>query len=329
MVMTIRVMSSGKGYEYLLKSVVVGDGDREMSSPLTRYYTESGCPPGSWVGTGLMSLDDGRTPALAEGDTVTEEHLARLLGDGIHPVTGGEARQQVPLAATPRERIAARITRLDPDVRGEARAEAVQRIREEEVAKKPRTAVAGFDHYDSRAADPQLHTHVVVSNKAQGEDGRWRSLDSRRLHRATVALSASYNAFLADHTARLLGVTWVPADRGKDRNTGWEIDEYVAEHGRMPSKVTIARLRQQATLETRPEKELHSLADLTADWRASTRLIDLREDLIHRPRRLQPVSKLLLPTTTLLPLRTDSHSLHNVLLRGEPHPLHTPFDRLA
>lgn len=101
MVMTIRVMSSGKGYEYLLKSVVVGDGDREMSSPLTRYYTESGCPPGTWVGTGLMSLDDGRTPALAEGDTVTEEHLARLLGDGIHPVTGGKLGKRFPLVATP------------------------------------------------------------------------------------------------------------------------------------------------------------------------------------------------------------------------------------
>lgn len=60
MVMTIRVMSSGKGYEYLLKSVVVGDGDREMSSPLTRYYTETGSPPGTWVGTGLMSLDNAR-----------------------------------------------------------------------------------------------------------------------------------------------------------------------------------------------------------------------------------------------------------------------------
>lgn len=31
--MTIRVMSSGKGYEYLLKSVAVADGDRAMSSP--------------------------------------------------------------------------------------------------------------------------------------------------------------------------------------------------------------------------------------------------------------------------------------------------------
>lgn len=371
--MTIRVMSSGKGYEYLLKSVVVGDGDREMSSPLTRYYTETGNPPGTWVGTGLMSLDDGRSPALTEGDTVTEEHLARLLGEGIHPVTGEKLGKRFPSLQPPRERIAARIARLDPGLRGEARAEAVDRIREEEIAKKPRTAVAGFDltfsppksvsaiwgvadagtqaliarahhaamrntialledrvaatrvgaggvaqmpivgviatafdHYDSRAADPQLHTHVVVSNKVQGEDGRWRTLDSRRLHKAAVALSESYNAFVTDCTARLLGVTWVPVDRGKDRNTGWEIEgvpaelisefsrrttggsdgaegieqvknrlieQYVAEHGRQPSAATIAKLRQQATLETRPEKELHSLADLTADWRARAEVV--------------------------------------------------------
>ena len=376
MVMTIRVMSSGKGYEYLLKSVVVGDGDWEMSSPLTRYYTESGCPPGTWVGTGLMSLDDGRTPALVEGDMVTEEHLAWLLGEGIHPVTGEKLGKRFPSLQPPRERIAARVARLDPDLRGETRAEAVQRIREEEVAKKPRTAVAGFDltfsppksvsaiwgvadagtqaliaqahhaamrdtialleqrvaatrvgaggiaqmpivgviatafdHYDSRAADPQLHTHVVVSNKVQGVDGQWRTLDSRRLHKAAVALSESYNAFLTDHTARFLGVTWVPVDRGKDRNTGWEIEgvpaaliaefsrrttggsdgegieqvknrlieQYVAEHRRQPSAATIAKLRQQATLETRPEKELHSLAALTTDWRARAEVV-LGED---------------------------------------------------
>lgn len=65
MVMTIRVMSSGRGYEYLLKSVAAGDGDRSMGTPLTRYYTESGCPPGSWLGTGLASLDTGQGPALA------------------------------------------------------------------------------------------------------------------------------------------------------------------------------------------------------------------------------------------------------------------------
>ncbi|MBL7296299.1 relaxase domain-containing protein, partial [Escherichia coli] len=55
------------------------------------------------------------------------------------------------------------------------------------------------------------------------------------------------------------------------------IEQYVAEHGRQLSAATIAILRQQATLETRPEKELHSLADLTADWRERAELV-LGED---------------------------------------------------
>ncbi len=364
--MTIRVMSSGTGYEYLLKSVAAGDGDRDMGTPLTRYYTESGCPPGTWLGSGLASLDDGTGTGLADGETVSEQQLARLLGDGLHPVTGLRLGHPFPKLQPPRERIAARIAQLDPELSKPQRDAAIEEIRNEEIAKKSRTAVAGFDltfsppkslsaiwgvadagtqaliakahhaamrdtialledrvaatrvgrggiarmpirgviatafdHYDSRAADPQLHTHVVVSNKVQAEDGRWRTLDSRRLHKATVSLSASYNAFLTDHTARLLGVSWVPVDRGKDRNTGWEIDgvpadliaefsrrttgssgvdgidatknrliaEYIAAHGREPSAAAVARLRQQATLETRPEKELHSLADLTREWR--------------------------------------------------------------
>lgn len=367
MVMTIRVMSSGHGYEYLLSSVAAGDGDRDMGTPLTRYYAESGCPPGTWLGAGLSSLDDGTGTGIAEGETVTEEQLARLLREGLHPVTGVRLGHPFPKLQPPRERIAARIATLDPELSKPQRDAAIAQIRDEELAKKPRTAVAGFDltfsppksfsvlwgvadagtqvlfvqahhaamrdtialleervaatrvgrggiartpvdgviatafdHYDSRAADPQLHTHVVVSNKVRGVDGRWRTLDSRRLHKATVALSASYDAFLTDHAARLLGVDWVPVDRGKDRNVGWEIDgvpaeliaafsrrttgtgsangidavkdrliaEYAAAHGRQPSAATIARLRQQATLETRPQKELHSLAELTREWRA-------------------------------------------------------------
>lgn len=34
--MTIRVMSSGNGYAYLLKSITLGDDGREINSPLTR-----------------------------------------------------------------------------------------------------------------------------------------------------------------------------------------------------------------------------------------------------------------------------------------------------
>lgn len=365
--MTIRPMSSGRGYEYLLKTVAAGDGDRAMGTPLTRYYTESGSPPGTWLGTGLGALDDGTGTGIPVGATVTEKHLVRLLGQGVHPITGQKLGHAYPTLPPPRERIAYRVAKLSTGVPAEQREVAIQDIRAEEIARKPRTAIAGFDltfsppkslsalwgvadaptqellaqahhaamrdtvallekrvastrvgkggiarmpitgviavafdHYDSRASDPQLHTHLVVSNKVQGEDGKWRTLDSRRLHKATVALSASYNAYLTDHTADLLGLGWEAVDRGKDRNTGWEltgvppeliaefsrrttggsagvegieeaknrlIAEYTKSHGHGPSPDTIARLRQQATLETRPEKELHSLAELTADWR--------------------------------------------------------------
>lgn len=86
---------------------------------------------------------------------------------------------------------------------------------------------------------------------------------------------------------------WERRDRGADRNPQWEIagvsdaliaefssrtrdierekdrliGQYVDQHGRRPSEKTIVRLRAQATLVTRPEKEIHSLADLSTDWR--------------------------------------------------------------
>jgi energy-coupling factor transporter ATP-binding protein EcfA2 len=52
------------------------------------------------------------------------------------------------------------------------------------------------------------------------------------------------------------------------------IAAYVARHGRQPSTATVIKLRAQATLATRPEKEVRSLADLTAEWRTrATRVL--------------------------------------------------------
>ncbi|WP_188893451.1 MobF family relaxase [Microlunatus endophyticus] len=150
-----------------------------------------------------------------------------------------------------------------------------------------------YDHYDSRAADPQLHTHVVIANKAQGEDGKWRSLDGRPMHQAVVAISEHYNALLADHLTRSLGLGWEQRERGRDRNPAWEIvgvpdeliaefssrsaaieaetdrliDTYLTEHGHRPDQRAVLRLRQQATLSTRPDKAHSSLAELTEQWR--------------------------------------------------------------
>jgi conjugative relaxase-like TrwC/TraI family protein len=48
---------------------------------------------------------------------------------------------------------------------------------------------AAFTHRDSRAGDPDLHTHVAVANKVQTLDGRWLSIDGRVLFKANVAAS--------------------------------------------------------------------------------------------------------------------------------------------
>ena len=58
---------------------------------------------------------------------------------------------------------------------------------------------AAFEHWDSRAGDPNLHTHVAISSKVQGADGKWRALDARPLYRMTVAASEAYNTAFEAH----------------------------------------------------------------------------------------------------------------------------------
>jgi hypothetical protein len=65
---------------------------------------------------------------------------------------------------------------------------------------------AAFTHRDSRAGDPDLHTHVAVANKVQALDGRWLSIDGRVLFKATVAASETYNTALEHHLNDRLGV---------------------------------------------------------------------------------------------------------------------------
>jgi conjugative relaxase-like TrwC/TraI family protein len=158
-----------------------------------------------------------------------------------------------------------------------------------------RGAVAAcFDHWDTRAGDPNLHTHVVLANKVQGADGRWRSVDSRALHHAAVALSELYDDLLADRLTRDLGVRWGWRWRGPRRTSAFEIDgvedpllgefstrskrieeatrglvaEFQARFGHAPDRAEVLKIRQQATLATRPEKTLRPLPELIAGWRA-------------------------------------------------------------
>ena len=63
---SIRRVSLGGGYRYLLRSVAAGDGAGKGTNALARYYASSGTPPGVFMGAGLAHLDGGRgvAPAL-------------------------------------------------------------------------------------------------------------------------------------------------------------------------------------------------------------------------------------------------------------------------
>ena len=47
MTVSMRVMSAGDGYKYLLLLVAAAESDRSLSTPLTLYYAEEGTPTGA------------------------------------------------------------------------------------------------------------------------------------------------------------------------------------------------------------------------------------------------------------------------------------------
>lgn len=153
-----------------------------------------------------------------------------------------------------------------------------------------------FRHYDSREGDPNLHDHLVVANKVQGQDGRWLSLDGRMLYSYGVAASELYNTRIAQHIHDDLGLEFVGtkrkgrmiyelvgfdskaiqafSSRRSDITEQLEIltQKFTEEHGYAPNLKQRQALQQQATLATRPTKDgVHSLAELNQMWRAQVK----------------------------------------------------------
>ncbi|MBK8463940.1 MAG: relaxase domain-containing protein [Nigerium sp.] len=154
---------------------------------------------------------------------------------------------------------------------------------------------ARFTHRDSRAGDPDLHTHVPVANKVQTLDGRWLSIDGRLLFKAIVAASEVYNTALERRLSEALPVRFaerLSTDPGKrpvrelvgvdpTLNARWSqrrasiehrqselTADFQRDHHRPPTMVEARALAQQANLETRQHKhEPRTLAEQRATWR--------------------------------------------------------------
>ena len=77
-----------------------------------------------------------------------------------------------------------------------------------------------FRQTTSRADDPQIHTHAVVSAKVQTDDGRWRALDARYLKRHQRMLGGLYQSVLRNELTHRFGVGWGPIVNGQAEIAG-------------------------------------------------------------------------------------------------------------
>ncbi len=198
---------------------------------------------------------------------------------------------------------------------------------------------AAFTHRDSRAGDPDLHTHVAVANKVQTLDGRWLSIDGRVLFKANVAASETYNTALEQHLHEALGVRFAersgtdPTKRpireivGVDTrlNQRWSTRrahiearrselaiQFQDDHVRPPTPVEALHLAQQATLETRDAKhDPRSLTEQRATWfKEAAAVLDRPEAVASMVR-----TALALPaeTTTIVDARWVTQTASHVL----------------
>lgn len=316
--LAVKVLRVGDGYQYLARQVAWGDVELAREQRLADYYAAAGMSPGRWYGGGLTGLAGDLKP----GDVVTPEAMTRLFRDGCDPTSGA------PLGVSFAERTGAGSTVAGFDLvftvaksasvlwaLGDepprtavvaARHAALAQILDFVERKVVRTRIGaggragchrradrrGLRARRLRLNDPNLHTHLVIANKVQGPDGRWRSLDGRALLQATVAASELYDGLLADELIRRLGVCWELRDRGPRHNPAqalvglpdgllvalsrrtaqvdaaqeeWEAT-FVAEHGRTPTPLEVTKARQQLTRSTRPKKVLRPVSELLEDW---------------------------------------------------------------
>ena len=406
--MSMRKLTAGDGYSYLTRQVAANDATERGHSSLADYYEEKGESPGSWIGSGLASLD------LSAGAVVTAPQMASLFGQGHHPKAAeievamarrGRPPTEIAKAVTlgrkfpiksgasafstrlaeaftafnaehgqkwnspicPENRARIR-TEIGSEMFAEAHGRPPQDARElsgfiAKASRQATTAIAGFDlsfspvksvsalwalapgpvavqiraahdaavadtlhwlerevaytrvgragarqvkvlglvaasftHRDSRAGDPDLHTHVAVSNKVQSEDGRWLALDGRLLYAAKVAASEHYNTRIEAELVERIGVEFVERDpdtggkrpvreiRGvsttltqvwsrrradiKARQSELAV-KFQRTYGRPPTAIEALWQSDQATLETRaPKHEPRSERDQRDIWRA-------------------------------------------------------------
>ena len=239
--LTMTVIGADRNAWGYLMGTVSTEHTIDRADSRAAYYMANGTPPGAWAGAGAAAL--GLTAVAGD---VRKEDLEALFGEGNHPLTGAalgkrfitkkdadenaKKRQSVAgfeFVFSPPKSVSSWWALADPELKDNIRAchqaaidATIEKLETDIV--RTRSGVDGvaqqhvkgitaalFDHWDSRDGDPQLHTHMLVSNRVQGEDGKWRTIDSRwSLFPAVATAGAYYDTVLMDELSMRFGIDW-------------------------------------------------------------------------------------------------------------------------
>ena len=258
----------------------------------------------SEVAAEFFRAEHGRDPRDARelSGTIARRSRPRTTAVGGYDLTFSPVKSVSTLWAIAPPQVAAQIELAHNDAVADALAfieahalytrEGTNGVRQVDVTGLVATA---FTHRDSRAGDPDLHTHVAVANKVRTLSGKWLSIDGRILFKAKVTASETYNTALEKHLRTRLGLTFAEragTERGKrpirevvgvdpalnqrwstrresiEARRGELATAFQRDHGRPPTVVEAILLAQQATLETRDAKhEPRTLTEQRTAWR--------------------------------------------------------------
>lgn len=259
------------------------------------YYAEGGLAPSEWFGEAAQALglsgevDREQFAALLEGK-VAGQQLGTIREGKTEHRPGWDITLSAPKSvsimaevAGDKRLIAAHGAAVKVALAHVEKHMAATRIRDGGEVRREATgnlAIATFRHATSRAQDPQLHTHAVVINATQDNDGNWRSLEPRAFYQLQKEIGAIYRQELAHGVARLgyriesgknamFEIAGVPEKViGALSQRTAAIDARLAERGTSREEASAAE-KQIAALDTREAKTHADHRALRADWRAT------------------------------------------------------------
>ncbi|MEM9838023.1 MAG: MobF family relaxase [Pseudomonadota bacterium] len=254
--------------------------------------------PSSWFGKGAKALglsgsvDVATFERVMRGETLNGRRIGQRQNESFERAASRSHRPGIDLTFSPSKDVSlllylggdkrileAHRAAVDTTLKWTEKHLAAARIRSGPEPPKPiRTGnlvIAKFEHDISRDRDPQLHTHAVVANMTQSEDGRWRALHNEPLFQHAKLAGLAYDAEMRQQL-RGLGYQ-VKLDDG--RNGRYSVigvpsearEEFSRGHMRVVEAAekldhNTPATRKAVSLKTRPAKVELSQEQRSHDW---------------------------------------------------------------